>query len=143
MHHAEVEPGRRLDLVDHVRVVLGADAGQLDLDAVVADRANHRLGYAKELRRMGADITVSDECLGTPACRFSGRTFNHSARIRGPVRLRGAEIVITDIRAGMAHIIAALAAEGESIISGVEHIDRGYERIDERLRELGADIRRV
>ena len=90
---------------------------------------------------MGADITVSDECLGTP-CRFAGQTFNHSARIFGPKMLRGVEIAMTDIRAGMAHIIAALSAEGESIISGIEHIDRGYERIDERLRTLGAIIER-
>ena len=50
---------------------------------------------------------------------------------------------MTDLRAGMAHMIAALSAEGESVIAGVEHIDRGYERIDERLRALGADIKRI
>ena len=48
-----------------------------------------------------------------------------------------------EIGAGMAHIIAALTARGESRISGVEHIDRGYEKLDERLRKLGADIKRV
>ena len=50
---------------------------------------------------------------------------------------------MTDIRAGMAHIIAALVAEGESVISGVEHIDRGYEKLDERLYTLGAGIIRI
>ncbi len=102
-----------------------------------------RLGYLKDLARMDARVTVSDECLENSPCRFAGRTFNHSARIEGPSRLKGAEIAITDIRAGMAHIIAALAAEGESVISGVEHIDRGYERLDDRLRALGADIQRI
>lgn len=102
-----------------------------------------RLGYLKDLMRMGADIAVSDECTAAPPCRFAGRTFNHSARISGPARLRGGEMEMLDIRAGMAHVIAALAAEGESVISGVEHIDRGYERIDERLRGLGAEIRRI
>lgn len=102
-----------------------------------------RLGYLKDLARMGASVTVSDECFKSPPCRFAGRTFNHSARIIGPTPLYGTDIAITDIRAGMAHIISALAAKGESVISGVEHIDRGYERIDERLRELGADIQRV
>ena len=102
-----------------------------------------RFGYTKDLKQMGADIEISDECWGGNRCRFAGRTFNHSARIKGPNHLKGTKITMTDIRAGMAHIIAALAAEGESVILGIEHIDRGYENIDGRLRELGADIRRV
>lgn len=102
-----------------------------------------RFGYAKELQRMGGDIVISDECLGFERCRFAGQTFNHSVRIRGSRRLRGTEIAITDIRAGMAHIIAALAAKGESVITGIHHVDRGYEKLDERLRMLGADIRRI
>lgn len=101
-----------------------------------------RFGYTKDLVRMGANIKISDECLGDP-CRFQGQTFNHSACIQGPAKLYGTDIIMTDIRAGMAHIVAALAAEGESVISGVEHVDRGYEKIDERLRVLGADIQRV
>lgn len=102
-----------------------------------------RFAYTKDLKRMGADIEVSDECLGSGLCRFRGATFNHSARVRGQTFLRGAEITMTDLRAGMAHMIAALAADGESLISGIGHVDRGYEKIDERLRTLGADIRRV
>lgn len=102
-----------------------------------------RFGYVKDLKRMGADIEVSDECPEGHACRFKEQTFNHVARIKGPAALHGEEIKMTDIRAGMAHIVAALAAVGESKISGIEHVDRGYEKIDERLRELGADIKRV
>lgn len=102
-----------------------------------------RFGYVKDLRQMGAKIEVSDECLDGNPCRFAGQTYNHSARITGPVELTGADIRMTDIRAGMAHLIAALAAKGESRISGIEHIDRGYEKIDERLRALGADIKRI
>lgn len=101
-----------------------------------------RFGYTQDLVRMGADIRLSDECRGKK-CRFAGKGFKHTAFVKGPSSLRGTQIAMTDIRAGMAHIIAALAAEGESVISGIEHIDRGYERIDERLRELGADIKRV
>lgn len=101
-----------------------------------------RFGYAKDLQKMGADIMVWDECPAGRQCRFSGQTLNHVVRITGPTKLKGAEIEMKDIRAGIAHVIAALAAEGESVISGVEHMDRGYERIDERLRELGADIER-
>jgi UDP-N-acetylglucosamine 1-carboxyvinyltransferase len=114
---------------------------QSDGDSIIHETVyEDRFGYVKDLLRMGADIAVSDECGPFPACRFSGRTFNHRALIRGPRRLAGTEIMMTDIRAGMAHIIAALAAEGESIIRGISHIDRGYERIDERLFSLGADI---
>lgn len=102
-----------------------------------------RFGYIKDLKRMGANIEVSDECPTGSRCRFFGKTLNHSAKITGPTRLRGGEITMTDIRAGMAHLIAALSAEGESVVSGVEHLDRGYERIDERLRALGADIKRA
>lgn len=101
-----------------------------------------RFGYAKDLNKLGAKIQVSDDCLGN-LCRFSGQHFKHSAMVKGSSKLQGGELTITDIRAGMAHIIAALLAQGESVVAGVEHIDRGYEGLDERLRSLGADIRRV
>ena len=67
----------------------------------------------------------------------------HRAVIAGPARLRGSEVRSPDIRAGMAMLLAALAAEGESRIYNIGQIDRGYERIDARLRELGAKIERV
>lgn len=102
-----------------------------------------RFGYAKDLNRMGAEIKVADECPARRKCRFDGRHYCHTAYVSGPKVLRGCDMVMTDIRAGMAHIIAALSAEGESVISGIEHIDRGYEKIDERLKALGANIERV
>lgn len=102
-----------------------------------------RFGYIKDLNRMGADIEVTDICPENNSCRFQGQNFNHLATINGPRPLHGEEIRMTDIRAGMAHIIAALAAKGESVISGVKHVDRGYEKIDERLKALGANITRV
>ncbi len=67
----------------------------------------------------------------------------HRAVVVGPARLRGARLQSPDIRAGMALLIAALAADGESEIHNIEQIERGYERIDERLRALGAKIERV
>lgn len=102
-----------------------------------------RFGYVKDLTRMGARIEVSDKCWGDMKCRFAGVSAMHSISINGPSRLHGTDITMIDIRAGMAHIIAALSAEGESVITGIEHIDRGYEKIEERLRKLGAEIRRV
>jgi len=87
-----------------------------------------RLFFVDWLLTMGAQIVLCDP---------------HRAVIVGPSQLYGATITSPDIRAGMALLIAALAAEGPSTIHNVEQIDRGYERIDQRLNELGAKIRRV
>ena len=67
----------------------------------------------------------------------------HRVIVNGPRRLRGERLESPDIRAGMAMLLAALGAEGRSEIGNIRQIDRGYERIDERLRELGAHIERV
>jgi UDP-N-acetylglucosamine 1-carboxyvinyltransferase len=88
----------------------------------------NRLIFTDKLVSMGADVVMCDP---------------HRAIITGPSRLRGIETTSPDIRAGMAVLIAALAADGRSEIGGIHQIDRGYERIDERLRELGARIERV
>jgi UDP-N-acetylglucosamine 1-carboxyvinyltransferase len=76
---------------------------------------------------MGADITVE----------------GNRATINGVERLKGAEVTATDLRAGAALIIAALNAEGETLISGVDKIERGYYDIDGKLRSIGADIELV
>jgi UDP-N-acetylglucosamine 1-carboxyvinyltransferase len=88
----------------------------------------NRLFFVDELITMGAEITICDP---------------HRAIIIGPRKLRGQRLSSPDIRAGMAKLIAALCAEGRSEIHNVRQIDRGYERIDERLRELGANIERL
>jgi UDP-N-acetylglucosamine 1-carboxyvinyltransferase len=88
----------------------------------------NRLFFVDKLVAMGARITVCDP---------------HRAIVSGPSRLHGARLESPDIRAGMAMLIAALAADGTSEIGNVAQIDRGYERIDTRLRELGARIERV
>jgi UDP-N-acetylglucosamine 1-carboxyvinyltransferase len=88
----------------------------------------NRLFFADKLERMGAAITICDP---------------HRAVVVGPRRLRGERVESPDIRAGMAILMAALCAEGETEIGNIGQIDRGYERIDERLRELGARIKRV
>ena len=87
----------------------------------------NRFMHVGELKNMNADIKVE------------GRT----AVITGGAKLTGAKVCATDLRAGAALILAALAAEGESEITGVHHIDRGYVKIAEKLQALGADIRRV
>jgi UDP-N-acetylglucosamine 1-carboxyvinyltransferase len=67
----------------------------------------------------------------------------HRVIVHGPRRLRGERVESPDIRAGMAVLLAALCADGRTVIGNIRQIDRGYERIDERLRGLGAQIERV
>jgi UDP-N-acetylglucosamine 1-carboxyvinyltransferase len=88
----------------------------------------NRLFFTDKLQLMGAAITICDP---------------HRALVVGPRRLRGERVESPDIRAGMAMLIAALAAQGTTEIGNIRQIDRGYERIDERLRALGARIERV
>ncbi len=88
----------------------------------------NRLFFTDKLQLMGAAITICDP---------------HRALVVGPRRLRGERVESPDIRAGMAMLIAALAADGTTEIGNIRQIDRGYERIDERLRALGARIERV
>ena len=102
-----------------------------------------RFGYTEELKKMGADITVFPKCLGEIPCRFQEKGYPHSAVIKGPTPLKGAKIEIENIRAGCAHIIAALIAKGESKIRGIEHLDRGYENFEGKLLSLGAKVKRV
>ncbi|MBM3250919.1 MAG: UDP-N-acetylglucosamine 1-carboxyvinyltransferase [Candidatus Nealsonbacteria bacterium] len=87
-----------------------------------------RLKYLEELNKMGANIIFCDP---------------HRAVVYGPSKLQGIEISSLDLRAGAALIIAGLTAEGKTVINNIYQIDRGYERIEERLQQLGADIRRV
>jgi UDP-N-acetylglucosamine 1-carboxyvinyltransferase len=88
----------------------------------------NRLVFVDKLVGMGARIVVCDP---------------HRVVVNGPTQLYGERLESPDIRAGMALLLAALAADGESIIGNVGQIDRGYERIDERLRTLGANIERT
>jgi UDP-N-acetylglucosamine 1-carboxyvinyltransferase len=88
----------------------------------------NRLVFIDKLNSMGANILQCDP---------------HRVIVNGPRRLRGERLESPDIRAGMAMLLAALGAEGRSEIGNIRQIDRGYERIDERLRELGAHIERV
>ncbi len=102
-----------------------------------------RFGHVADLNAMGADIRVFSKCLGEINCRFNGKNHGHSILVNGPTTLMGATLTIKDLRAGMAHLIATLIAEGESTINNIEELDRGYENIDTRLKNLGADIVRT
>lgn len=117
---------------------------QADGESIIHETVyEDRFGYTEDLKKMGAEIKVIPQCLGSLPCRFQGKLYNHTALIKGRTPLRAANLEMRDIRAGMTHIIAALIAEGTSEITGLEHIDRGYEGIDERIKALGADIQRA
>jgi UDP-N-acetylglucosamine 1-carboxyvinyltransferase len=87
----------------------------------------NRFMHVPELCRMGANITVHGA----------------SALVRGVPRLTGAPVMATDLRASVSLVLAGLAAEGETIINRVYHLDRGYERLETKLARCGADIERL
>lgn len=87
----------------------------------------NRFMHGQELRRMGANVQLE----------------GNRAIVKGVKRLSGAPVMATDLRASMSLILAGLAAEGESDISRVYHLDRGYEHFEDKLSSLGADVRRV
>lgn len=87
----------------------------------------NRFQHVLELQRMGADIHIE----------------GHTAVCRGVERLTAAPVMATDLRASAGLVLAGLAAAGETLVDRIYHVDRGYERIEEKLRQLGADIRRV
>jgi len=88
----------------------------------------NRFSHLHELRKMGADIEITDP---------------HRALIFGPTLLSGTKVDGTDIRSTAALLLAGLAAQGRTIITGAEQIDRGYEKIEEKLKALGAQIKRI
>ena len=95
--------------------------------SVIENIFENRFMHVQELQRMGAQI------------RLNGNT----AMVTGVERLTGAPVMATDLRASASLILAGLAAEGETVVERVYHVDRGYERIEEKLSMLGADIKRV
>jgi UDP-N-acetylglucosamine 1-carboxyvinyltransferase len=102
-----------------------------------------RFGYVDGLKTMGAEIELFDQCLVGPSCRFYERDFVHSAVVRGPSRLRGAELEIPDVRAGFAYLLAAACAEGTSTLTGVEQMTRGYDGVMEKFRQIGLEIDQI
>jgi UDP-N-acetylglucosamine 1-carboxyvinyltransferase len=132
----DVHPGFMTDWQQPLVVALTQTAG---LSIVHETVYENRLGFTEALGEMGAVIQIYRECLGGSPCRFGRANFQHSAVISGPTPLRGAEITVPDLRGGFSYLIAALAAEGQSKVHGIELIYRGYERFSEKLDSLGAD----
>ncbi len=136
----DTHPGFMTDWQQPLTVVLTQSDGHSVLHETVYE---DRFCYIEDLNLMGAKIKVKTECLGELSCRFKNLNHPHSAIIEGVSKLKGSRLRVPDLRAGIAHLIAALTAEGESIIEGVDEIDRGYQNIIARLKNIGADIERI
>jgi UDP-N-acetylglucosamine 1-carboxyvinyltransferase len=117
-------PGFPTDLQPAILALLTvADGASVVSDTVFPNRFSH----AMEIARMGADIQISGD----------------EARIAGVPQLHGAAVMAADIRAGAGVVLAALGAEGISEVRRVYHIDRGYDHLERKLAQLGADIQRL
>jgi len=134
----DVYPGFSTDWQQPFAVLMTQIKGESIIHETIYE---DRFGYVKQLNKMGANIKVSTQCLGTGKCRFKGKGFKHSAIILGKTQLEGAEITMPDIRAGFSYLLAAAIAKGESKVFGIEHVERGYELIDKKLRGLGVDVK--
>lgn len=133
----DVHPGFMTDWQQPLVVTLT----QADGASVIHETMyENRFGFTKALNEMGAQISLSNYCLGHKECRYTNKNFLHSAVVVGPTPLAPKNLVIPDLRAGFAYVIAALVAKGESIVSGIYHVERGHENLPERLRAIGANI---
>jgi UDP-N-acetylglucosamine 1-carboxyvinyltransferase len=117
-------PGFPTDMQAQFMVLMTRARGQSVLAETIFE---NRYMHVPELQRMGADIVVD------------GRT----AVVRGPTKLTGATVMATDLRASACLVLAGLIAEGKTDILRIYHLDRGYDRLDKKLRALGADVRRA
>jgi UDP-N-acetylglucosamine 1-carboxyvinyltransferase len=131
----DVHPGFMTDWQQPLVVALTQASG---LSIVHETVYENRFGFVEALQEMGATIQTYRECLGGLPCRFGHKNFFHSAIISGPTPLRAADITVPDLRGGFSHLIAALAADGISQVSGIELINRGYENFTGKLEALGA-----
>lgn len=122
---ADIHPAFSTDMQAPMGLVLTQAEG---VSQITEKLFENRLGYLLELEKMGAKIKILND---------------HQAKIYGPTPLHGAKIESLDLRAGATMILAGLTATGETMISNAEIVDRGYERIDERLKNIGAKIERI
>lgn len=132
-----VHPGFMTDWQQPTVVLLTQVEGPSVIHETVYE---NRFGYTEALRTMGANIVLTSQCLGSRRCRFSDANYVHSAVVTGPTPLHATDLVIPDLRAGFAYVMAALLATGTSTIRNVHYLNRGYEDIPTKLAALGATV---
>ena len=136
----DVHPGFLTDWQQPFVVLLTQAHGNSVIHETVYE---NRFGYSTMLKKMGAELELFSQCLGSKQCRFNGKDYRHSLIVKGPTPLHGADISIPDLRAGFAYVLAALIAKDQSVLSNVHFLDRGYANITEKLGSLGATISRT
>ena len=117
-------PGFATDMQAQFMSLMTIASGTSTIEETIFE---NRFMHVPELCRMGADIKIT----------------GHTAVVTGVAKLKGAEVMATDLRASFSLVLAALAAEGETKMGRIYHIDRGYEKVEQKLRSLGADITRI
>ena len=117
-------PGFPTDLQAQIMVLMTKAVGKSKIRENIFE---NRFMHVQELKRMGAKINVK----------------NNNATIEGPTNLSGAEVMATDLRASVSLVLAVLIAENRTIINRIYHLDRGYEKLEEKLKKCKAIIRRV
>jgi UDP-N-acetylglucosamine 1-carboxyvinyltransferase len=117
-------PGFPTDMMQPMAAALTLAEGTSVVEETIYES---RIGHVQELNRMGANILQE----------------SRTSIINGVARLQGASVLSSDLRAGAALVLAGLAAEGETVVRNVHFIDRGYERLEQTLTALGANIQRV
>jgi UDP-N-acetylglucosamine 1-carboxyvinyltransferase len=117
-------PGFATDLQAQFMALMTVADGESRIRETIFE---NRFMHAPELMRLGADISVS----------------GGEARVRGVAQLEGAEVMATDLRASVSLVIAGLVARGETTVSRIYHLDRGFERLEEKLGACGAQVRRI
>lgn len=136
----DVHPGFMTDWQQPFVVLLTQAAGTSVVHETVYE---NRFGYAETLIDMGADITLFKQCLGGKECRFASQSHSHSLIVNGLTHLVGREILIPDLRAGFAYVMAAAIGSGESVLTGLSFLERGYENLYTKLGSLGVDVNRI
>ncbi len=133
----DVHPGFMTDWQQPLVVALTQATGTSTIHETVYE---NRFGFTDALNTMGANIVVHPNGLSDVGRRVKRREFEQAAVITGPTHLTAADVVVPDLRGGFSHLIAAMIAEGESKVSNIGIIARGYENFIEKLRLLGADF---
>lgn len=136
----DVHPGFMTDWQQPYTVLLTQAKGTSVIHETVYE---NRFGYTHTLKKMGAEIELFKQCLGSKSCRYAHCSYDHSIVVKGETPLEGCDIHIPDLRAGFAYVMAALIANGQSTIHGMPFLDRGYENLVPKLQSLGASLNRI
>lgn len=136
------EPGFKTDWQGPWAILMSQAEGESIIHETIYE---NRFGYVSELRKMGAHITFFEPPVENPKELYNfnyeeGVSYQQAIKIFGPQKLHNAVLNVSDLRAGATVVIAALIASGESVVYGIEHIERGYEKFVERLQGVGAKI---